>query len=279
MRKKFLIFFILIAIIAAAMRIIWANTALTSTYIAYKSEAVPKEFDGFRIVQLSDTHDAEIGDDNSGLIAAIAAARPNIIVITGDLIDSHRTDIPRAIFLAARAAEIAPTYYVNGNHEALIGGDYEILAEGLKNAGVIVLEDTSVTISQGESSFRLIGLTDIGFLSGSVDEKIAAMEYTLTGLTGEGLDIVLSHRPELVESYAAAGAELVFCGHAHGGQFRLPFIGGIIAPGQGLFPEYDAGLYEIGGTSMIVSRGIGNSIVPIRFNNRPEIVVVELIHE
>ena len=279
MRKKILLFFVLAAIIAAAMRIIWANTALTSTYIAYKAAVVPKELDGFRILQLSDTHDAEIGDDNSGLIAAIAAAGPDIIVITGDLIDSHRTDIPRALSLAARAAEIAPTYYVNGNHEALIGGDYEILAEGLKASGVTVLENASVTISRGESSFRLTGLTDIGFLSGSVDEKIAAMEYTLTDLTGEGLDVVLSHRPELVESYAAAEAELVFCGHAHGGQFRLPFIGGIIAPGQGLFPEYDAGLYEIGGTSMIVSRGIGNSIIPIRFNNRPELVITELIHE
>jgi len=276
MRKKFLIIFI-IMLIAAAVWVIWANTALTTTYIEYQSSTIPSEFDGFTIVQISDTHDAEIGPDNSDLVAAISAAAPDIIVITGDMIDSNRTDIPRALSIAARAAEIAPTYYVNGNHEALIGSEYEKLAEGLKNAGVTVLEDTSVTLFQGESSIRLTGLTDIGFISGTVAEKISAMEDTLSSLTGDGLDIVLSHRPELIDSYVAAGAELVFSGHAHGGQFRLPFIGGLIAPGQGLFPEYDAGLYETGSTSMIVSRGIGNSVFPIRLNNRPELVVTELI--
>ena len=88
--------------------------------------------------------------------------------------------------------------------------------------------------------------------------------------------ILLSHRPELFETYAACGVDLVLSGHAHGGQFRLPFIGGLIAPNQGLFPKYDAGLFTDGNTNMIVSRGIGNSIIPIRFNNRPEIVLLEL---
>lgn len=89
--------------------------------------------------------------------------------------------------------------------------------------------------------------------------------------------ILLSHRPELFDTYAVSGVNLVFSGHAHGGQFRLPFIGGLVAPNQGLFPEYDSGLYTEGATSMLVSRGIGNSIIPIRFNNRPEVIVVELL--
>ncbi|WP_455769208.1 metallophosphoesterase [Marinilactibacillus psychrotolerans] len=88
--------------------------------------------------------------------------------------------------------------------------------------------------------------------------------------------VLLSHRPELFETYAAHGFDLVFSGHAHGGQFRLPFIGGLIAPNQGLFPEYTAGIYSKKQTRMIVSRGLGNSVIPIRINNRPELVIVTL---
>ena len=91
--------------------------------------------------------------------------------------------------------------------------------------------------------------------------------------------ILLSHMPETFEAYVSEEVDLVLSGHAHGGQFRVPFIGGIIAPNQGLFPEFDAGKYIKNNTIMIVSRGIGNSIIPIRFNNRPEIVIVELISE
>ena len=90
--------------------------------------------------------------------------------------------------------------------------------------------------------------------------------------------ILLSHRPELFESYVSCNIDLVLSGHAHGGQFRLPFIGGLIAPDQGIFPKYDAGLFTNGSTNMIVSRGLGNSIIPIRFNNRPEVIVIELLN-
>ncbi len=88
--------------------------------------------------------------------------------------------------------------------------------------------------------------------------------------------LLLSHRPELFEVYVKCGADLVLSGHAHGGQFRLPFVGGLVAPNQGLFPEYDAGLYTEGNTNMVVSRGVGNSILPFRFNNRPEVILIEL---
>lgn len=94
-----------------------------------------------------------------------------------------------------------------------------------------------------------------------------------------GYNLLLSHRPELFETYKDSGIDLVLTGHAHGGQFRLPFIGGLIAPNQGFFPKYDSGLYTDGRTNMVVSRGLGNSIIPLRFNNRPEIVIVELVEE
>ena len=111
-------------------------------------------------------------------------------------------------------------------------------------------------------------------LTGSTDEEIVATN--LNGLTEDlkGYNILLSHRPELIDIYASFNINLVFSGHAHGGQIRIPFIGGIIAPNQGLFPKYTSGLYEVKNTKMVVSRGLGNSAFPIRINNRPEIVVV-----
>ena len=92
----------------------------------------------------------------------------------------------------------------------------------------------------------------------------------------EEYKILLSHRPEVFDTYVEKKMNLVLCGHAHGGQFRLPLIGGMIAPNQGLFPKYDGGIYEKESTTMVVSRGIGNSIIPVRFNNRPEVVMIVL---
>ena len=149
--------------------------------------------------------------------------------------------------------------------------------------GVVVLEDASMQLEYSGEKVTLIGLSDPSFtLKGNMLGEVPAMVDTkLRGLIGDKDDytILLSHRPELFETYVNCGVDLVLSGHAHGGQFRLPFIGGLVAPNQGLFPKYDAGLYTKGDTNMIVCRGLGNSIIPIRFNNRPEIVLLELIAE
>ena len=113
---------------------------------------------------------------------------------------------------------------------------------------------------------------------GGAYTNIDNLDDTLKKLI-EGEDnytILLAHRPDFFDEYVKSGSDLVLSGHAHGGQFRLPFVGGLYAPGQGFLPEYDSGIYTEGSTSMIVSRGIGNSAFPIRFNNRPEIILVEL---
>ena len=177
------------------------------------------------------------------------------------------------------SVRIAPTYYVTGNHEAA-SPQYDTLKAGLEEARVIVLEDEAVSLERNGETITLLGLGDPDFtVNGDMFGETSAMVSTkLKNLDdGEGgYTILLSHRPELFETYVNCGTDLVFAGHAHGGQFRLPFIGGLVAPNQGLFPQYDAGLYTDGSTSMVVSRGIGNSIIPFRINNRPEIVLVEL---
>ena len=258
---------------------VWGNTALMTNAVAISSSRIPAAFSGFRIAQVSDLHNAEFGKNNAELLKLLSESRPDIIVITGDLIDANHTDVGIALGFAQESVRIAPTYYVTGNHEAA-SPQYDTLKAGLEEAGVIVLEDEAVSLERNGETITLLGLGDPDFtVKGDMFGETSAMVSTkLKNLDdGEGgYTILLSHRPELFETYVNCSIDLVFAGHAHGGQFRLPFIGGVIAPNQGLFPKYDAGLYTDGGTNMVVSRGIGNSIIPLRFNNQPEIVLVEL---
>ena len=258
---------------------IWGNTALTVSNIKISSSHIPAAFSGFRIAQVSDLHNAEFGKNNTELLKLLSESRSDIIVITGDLIDANHTDVGIALGFAQESVRIAPTYYVTGNHEAA-SPQYDTLKAGLEEAGVIVLEDEAISLERNGETITLLGLGDPDFtVKGDMFGETSAMVSTkLRNLIDDEsrYTILLSHRPELFETYTDGGIELVFSGHAHGGQFRLPFIGGLAAPNQGLFPQYDAGLYTDGGTSMVVSRGIGNSIIPFRFNNRPEIVLVEL---
>lgn len=257
---------------------IWGNTALELNKYAIKSSKLPKEFDGFRIAQISDLHNAEMGDANEKLLTIIKEADPDIIAITGDMIDSRRMDIQIALDFAKEAVKLAPCYYVNGNHELRVL-EYEELKEGLEDLGVIILENAKATITKEDESLTIIGLSDPSLESGYIyTEEGEILDLHLTKLSKEdnNYKILLSHRPEYFELYFEAGMDLVLSGHAHGGQIRLPFVGGIIAPHQGFFPKYDGGLYIKEETNMIVSRGIGNSLFPLRFNNRPEVVLIEL---
>ena len=242
------------------------------------SDRIPEAFSGFRIAQVSDLHNAEFGEGSEKLIELLSQTDPDMIVITGDLIDSRHTDIEIALEFARHAIKLAPVYYATGNHEARVR-EYEDLKMGLAEAGVIVLEDQKVQITREGESITLIGIDDPSFQEDYLFGDAASVTSSaLSELQNESdvYTVLLAHRPELFETYVDAGVDLVFSGHAHGGQFRLPFVGGLVAPNQGFFPEYDAGLFSEGSTTMIVSRGVGNSIIPIRFNNRPEIVVAEL---
>lgn len=274
-----------IAAIAAAAALsllgwalVWGNTALVRANVLLCSNGIPEVFDAYKIVQISDLHDAQIGENNEKLIAMTAEAEPDCIVLTGDFVDSSRFYPERSLSVAEALVKIAPVYYVSGNHEAILpDAEYQALTDGLRALGVCVLEDESAELTRGGQSIRLIGLTDIGFHPGTLEEKKDALRTALSALLPEDeFSVTLAHRPELMDVYSECGAPLVLSGHAHGGQIRLPGIGGLIAPGQGLFPKYTEGKYEENGTAMVVSRGIGNSVLPLRVNNRPQIVVVQL---
>ena len=255
----------------------WGNAALELNTYTISSRGLPDAFDGYRIAQVSDLHNAEFGDGNQRLLDMLREAEPDMIAITGDLIDSRKTNIAVALAFAEEAVRIAPCYYVSGNHEARVP-EYRELKAGLEAAGVTVLDDARVEIEISGKSITIIGVNDPSFLADYLTSDAAVMDRKISELSSEdaSFTILLSHRPELFDTYAAHDMDLVLTGHAHGGQFRLPLIGGLIAPNQGLFPKYDDGLYSEGNTNMIVSRGLGNSIIPFRFNNRPEVVLIEL---
>lgn len=267
----------------------WGNTALELNTYTISSDRLPEAFDGYRIAHVSDLHNTEMGKGNEKLLNMLREAKPDMIAITGDLIDSRNTDIEIALNFMKSAMEIAPCYYVPGNHEARLSkSNYEKLENGLLDTGVIVLHDSEMILEKNGESISVIGIDDPNCYSASISitviedepdtkvgstmdpDRIAALS------TIDSFTVLLSHRPEYFEKYVQADVDLVLSGHAHGGQFRLPFVGGLVAPNQGLFPKYDAGLYTEENTNMIVSRGIGNSIIPFRFNNRPEVILIEL---
>ena len=278
-KKKCIILSVVVVIlIALVIWIAWGNTALELNTYTVTSARLPECFDGYRIAHVSDLHNAEMGEDNEKLLTMLREADPDMIAITGDLIDSRNTDVEIALQFVQEAMKIAPCYYVTGNHEARVN-EYEELKTGLISAGVIILEDAQTEISIGGESITLIGVNDPSYQTDYLfGDSETVMNTKLEELHSEkdGFTILLSHRPELFNAYTDHGMDLVLSGHAHGGQFRLPFIGGVVAPNQGLFPEYDAGIYTEGNTNMLVSRGVGNSILPFRINNRPEVILVEL---
>lgn len=272
-RKAIKIIFIFVIAVIAVIYLYWGNTKIGVTNITVTSENIPDEFNGFKIVHISDLHNAEFGDGQKDLIDKIEAQDADIIVITGDMIDSRRTDVDKAVELITGLGNKIPVYYVTGNHESRVR-EYNELESKLIENGVTVLKNESVKIEKDSSFINIIGVDDPSFGMSAND-----IFHTVSELKTDGYDVLLSHRPELFETYCESGAELVLCGHAHGGQVRIPFIGGIVAPNQGLFPEYTAGSYKSGSTEMIVSRGLGNSIIPLRVNNPPELVVITLSGE
>ena len=276
MKRRVIVLIIAAALVLALLIwLLWANSSPAATQVTVASGALPEAFEGFKIAHVSDLHNAVFGRKNEKLLSLIRAAEPDIIAITGDLIDSRHTDIDSALAFVEAAAEIAPVYYVTGNHESRL--DFDEIEPRLIAAGARVLRNEAEDIGRGGERIRLAGIDDPSFIrTGGTAEERAAAELEQLGDGGGTFTVLLAHRPELVEVYAEYGAGLVLSGHAHGGQVRLPLLGGLYAPGQGLLPEYDSGLYSLGETQMVVSRGLGNSVAPLRVNNRPELVIVTL---
>lgn len=280
-KKMIKVFLIVGFLVAVITWICVGNYTIKVTHLTIENKLIPKSFEQFVIVQVSDLHNTEFGSNQQVLVQHVKNTNPDIIAITGDLIDSNHPDIKKAMDFVKAIAKIAPVYFVTGNHEAWTE-EYGKLKTELQQVGVVILDNEAVILEQNDESIQLMGVSDPDFVLKNdwFDEKKAMVNKQIQGILepNHNYKILLSHRPELVDVYAENSINLVLCGHAHGGQVRIPFLGGLVAPDQGFFPKYTEGVHNIGETQMVVSRGLGNSIIPIRINNQPELVVITLKH-
>ena len=248
-RKKRTIVKIMLAVIFISLVAwtVWGNLTVGVSCYTVASNKLPASFDHYKIAVVSDLHNAEFGEKNSRLVQLTKDMAPDMIAITGDLVDSGKPDANVALTLIQSLMEIAPCYYVTGNHEAMIGAEYGKLEKALTDAGAVILRDRAVKLTKNGEFIQLAGLDDPSFTdrNSSVQAHMLETKLRQMDLT-EDYCLLLSHRPETFGSYVSAGIDLVLSGHAHGGQFRLPFLGGIIAPNQGFLPKYDAGVYTQG---------------------------------
>lgn len=260
--------------LAALFALLFADSAnrLVTTDYTVTSSRLPADFDGFRIVQLSDLHAAEFGKDNARLVRAVAAAQPDLIVLTGDFIEAE-DQIPVTLALARQLVPLAPVYFVSGNHD-WASHAISALFDGLADAGVTCLRNEFVTLQRGAGSIVLAGVDDPNGLADMLkpDEVAAAVQAEHPG----AFTVLLGHRNYWVEEYPTLPVDVILCGHAHGGIVRLPGVGGLIGTDRTLFPDYTAGMFASGQYQMIVSRGLGQIAQLPRLLNNPEIVCLTL---
>jgi predicted MPP superfamily phosphohydrolase len=273
--KKLIVF---LAFVFFIWGFVWVNNKwVVTTEYSVASEELPAAFDGKKIVQISDLHNASFGKEQASLIEKVEAEKPNAIFLTGDLIDSDRYDLDVSLTLVDALVEMSDVYFVVGNHEVSVNKLDKIIA-ALEERGVIVLMNESVDWEQEGESIQIAGigdplmdvnLTEEDYTEQAIDEASLADEFT----------VLLAHRPEMFNTYVDEEIDVVFSGHAHGGQIHLPGLGGLFAPGQGWFPAMTEGVFQKGGTQLVLSRGLGNSGFPLRLFNLPEIVSVTLEKE
>ena len=265
---------IILALIAAAAAFLIKDSRddLEISRYEVKSQKLPESFDGFKIVQLSDLHGAEFGEDGMELVEKVKELEPDIIALTGDFV-TDEGDLAAVKKLAGRLTELCPVYFVSGNHEFGSGFAVE-LRNILEDAGVKYLSNEYLTISRGEDEILLGGVEDpLAYADMLSPDELA---QKMNDAAPDAFKILLGHRNYWMTEYPELPVDLIFCGHAHGGLIRIPGVGGLIGTDRRLFPDFDAGEYNNGRYTLIVSRGLGNSVPIPRVFNRPEIVCVEL---
>lgn len=275
-RKKWIHALLLCAV---GIGIAGLQCGLVTRYYTLETDKI-KDGQGMRLLMLSDLHSCIYGENQYQLMSRIIREQPDCILLCGDIVDD-KTPRDGAKQLLQQITKIAPCYYVSGNHEFWSGQADEIF-DMIETYGVQVLRNEQKTVIINDICFTLCGVDDPAATgtqrAGSYGEA-EAYQQTLAqfqDLDAEQLCVLLAHRPEYIDEYAKYPFDLVLCGHAHGGQWRIPYLlNGLIAPNQGLFPKYAGGQYTVDGMTEIVGRGLARDWKP-RIFNPPEIVIVDI---
>ena len=252
--------------------------SLKTTYYIIKSDKIPSSFKGFKILQISDLHNKSFGENNKKLMKIIFDENPDIVVITGDIINRRYYDDKAVIDFVKSITLKHIVYYITGNHEVW-SNKYHELEPKLIQAGVKVLHNEHIKIHKESEFIYLIGIDDPGRgYYDNTEPKFTEkyLERALKNVNDDGYKILLAHRPEYFSFYVKNDIDLVLSGHTHGGQIRLPFIGSIFVHHQPLFSKLSKGEFNKENTKMIISGGLGTSRLPIRTFNIPEVVTITL---
>lgn len=276
--------------LAIAGFLIYGNNAIETSRFYISTGKLPPGSAGLRIVHLSDLHGKEFGRENRRLAKAISLLEPDLILVSGDMIDSHNDDGSAFINLLRRLNGSFPVYCSLGNHEQIVReaaetGRYDRFTKALGEAGAVLLDNEKVTIKKEGAVFGIYGFTAALYHYSSLEMsrswedavlKTQFIEERLGRPQEDEVTILLAHNPKYFPEYVNWAPDLICAGHVHGGVVRLPFLGGILSPDITFFPPYDAGLYRSGGSTMHVSRGLGNSVIPFRIFNRPDLSLIVL---
>ena len=271
MRKVFYLVLIVVLAVLLLVELYRSNHIIDLERITVTRPNLPEGFDGFKIAHISDLHGAQFGVDNADLIAMIREEKPDIIVITGDYVDTTSRDLDMVYATARDLAAVAPCYFVPGNHEYKEG--FASIKKELERAGVTVLQNQAVEIERNGDAITLLGVDDP---NGRADMITMEEAVRLAKQRGPDFLLMLNHRYSRAEEASALGADVMLAGHAHGGLIRLPFTDGIVGPSYKWFPKHTNGLYDIDGMALVTSRGLGNAGMTRRLFNPPHLPIIEL---
>jgi predicted MPP superfamily phosphohydrolase len=271
--------FLLILVIFIFLIFIYyfSNEYITVKKVTLNFRSLPDFFNGYKILQISDLHSKMFGKGQKKIIDIISSNNPDIIVITGDVIDSRNYRENEALELVRSSVSLAPVYFVAGNHE-MRSHRFSKFSEELEALGCNVLRNSNKKIQRNNDYIYIAGVDDVAKYNIKTIKSIYSNQLSKASkdINNKDFCILLAHRPELFDIYAEKGFDLTLSGHTHGGQIRIPFVGGIFVPNQGFFPKYIDGVYKKDASAMFISKGLGSSLFPSRMFNNPEIAIITL---
>ncbi|WP_226037588.1 metallophosphoesterase [Aquibacillus saliphilus] len=270
MNKKRLAFFAFLVLLLISLAKVYFDTNYFKVNeVEFNSNKI-QEGSEITIMQISDLHNKTFVNNNEKLISTVKELDANIIVLTGDMIDRKTEELEDTFDLIETITSINKhVYFVSGNHE-WENAQTEAFFNGLRDRGVTILDNKNTQITEESVTLNLVGVADSSTNHEDINKAFA-------NINDDWYTVLLSHSPDIIKKYNNESADLVLCGHTHGGQVRFPVIGALVAPGQGIFPELEKGIYQIEQNRYLyIDSGLGTSVLPIRFLNQSQLSLITI---